>query len=87
MPHWIELEDDEGKTHRLLATNLIKGVCESCGQATFVTTRLGAMACPHCVTGTVRWVWGEARMAFVPEPSSRFTSTPPSMFEDEDTKP
>jgi hypothetical protein len=88
--HYIELEDDEGNTHRLLATDLIKGICSTCKQAIYVETRIGAMACPHCITGVVTWVWGNVKLSFVPEPGSRFVSastTPLSSIEEEDTKP
>ncbi|APU88878.1 hypothetical protein Rctr197k_054 [Virus Rctr197k] len=87
--HYIELEDDQGKTYRVLAVDLIKGVCQSCSQEVYVSTRMGDMTCPHCTTGTVVWVWGEAKLSFVPEVGSRFTSVPPptSPIEGEDTKP
>jgi hypothetical protein len=88
--HYIELEDDQGNVHRLLATALIRGVCASCGLSVYVETRMGAMACPHCVTGTVTWLWGDAKLAFTPELNSRFVSssaTPKGSIEDEDTKP
>jgi hypothetical protein len=89
--HYIELEDDQGNVHRLLATDLIRGVCAECGLSVYVETRLGAMACPHCVTGTVTWLWGDAKLSFTPELNSRFVSksapAPAIPIEDEDTKP
>jgi len=90
--HYIELEDDAGNTYRVLATDLIKGVCRSCNLSVFVESRIGTMACPHCVTSTIEWIWGEAKIAFVPELTSKFvTSSPPppvsTIGEDEDTVP
>lgn len=89
--HYIELEDDQGNTYKVMATDLIKGTCTSCKNSIYVESRIGAMACPHCQSGTVNWVWGEAKISFVPEPHSRFISSlppaPKAPIGDEDTVP
>jgi hypothetical protein len=74
--HYIELEDDEGNTYRVMATDLIRGVCIGCKMSFYVEARYGEMCCPHC-RGGVNWVWGDAKLAFVPEVGSQFKSSAP----------
>lgn len=77
--HYVEIEDPNGNVHHMPAVELIEGKCRTCSQVFFVKTRQGDMTCPHC-RGGVDWVWGEARLAFVPETAAHFTSHPPGVL-------
>lgn len=50
-----------------IASELIRGICSDCSQVFYVSSRIGSLKCPHCMSTSVKWAWGGLKITFVPE--------------------
>lgn len=69
--HFIELEDEQGNTVKMLAGGILAGECTECKAAVIALQHSGSMRCTHC-GGAVKWAWSKPQLAFIPEHESEF---------------
>ncbi len=74
--HYIELEDNSGHKHKVMATGLRKGICQRCSFIFYSEINPGDIRCPVCVSLSVEWTWGNLQLCFIPETPSMFDLNP-----------
>jgi hypothetical protein len=80
--HYVELEDETGKTLHMPAQGVMAHRCGTC-QFVWWTGSNRCSFCPSCASGEVQRVWGKMQIAFVPEEESDFKPPTPSLLPSE----
>jgi len=76
--HYVELEDPDGNTAHLPATDIMKIDCSSCDMSFFVKSNYGLRTCVYCSAPAeqLNKSWGKMQVAFIPEDESAFEPPP-----------
>ena len=70
--HYLELEDKNGNSTKMLPRHFCKYVCEKCKIEFFMCSNYGKIRCPCCGDFTVASAWGSLQIGFMPEQESEF---------------
>ena len=72
--HWIELEDNDGRVHRVHDNGMVRYECKNkdCGFAMMTWQNRGSLLCPACQTARLEPVWQRLQVCFVPQKETDF---------------